>query len=454
MTKKLTKICVDIVEDDPVFTKMLKGAVSQNDSFEITTWKSAEPFLDSIKDKAKSEILIVDYNLPKINGLDLLEQVKNVKAGLKCVVISGQEDVEVVVKAYKSGADDYIIKNEHCFPELMNTLKNFSKNIELEREVKALKNKFVNNNDIKIVGESKATDLIKKLIEKIAKTDLLVLITGESGVGKDLVAKKIHMESNRANAPYVPINMAAIPSELLESELFGHEKGAFTGAQNTRKGKFEEAQGGTLFLDEIAEMDLSAQARLLRVLEEKIITKLGGNKQVKLDLRILTATNKNLLDEVKRGKFREDLYYRLQGFTMSIPPLRERIEDILLLASYFADRFFINNNIQPFDFDNEAIKKIKKYSWPGNVRELKSAVERAIVLSDQKVIRSEDLQIVSSNSNMSFADMNSTYTMEDHKQNILERYLREYNNDVDKVAEKLEIGRATIYRMLKKKNDR
>ena len=287
-----------------------------------------------------------------------------------------------------------------------------------------------------------------RLIQKAESSDILVMITGESGTGKELVARAIHHNSSRGKEPFVPVNMAAIPKDLIESELFGHEKGAFTGAISRRIGKFEEATKGTIFLDEIGEMDLSLQSKLLRILEDKEVTRVGSNKAIQLDLRIIAATNTQLTDQVDGGYFREDLYYRLQGFLIDLPPLRERKDDILLLSKSFLESFSNSSKLEEIDISKEAVEVLYDYDWPGNVRELRSVIERAALLCSKNVILHEDLMLKSSKHTTSF--LQEELSMEDFKVKIVKNYLDKYDHNIDVVARKLGIGRATLYRLVKK----
>jgi len=299
-----------------------------------------------------------------------------------------------------------------------------------------------------IIGNSEPIRQVFQWIDKASRTNITVSISGETGTGKELVAKSIHFNSQRKKEPFVAVNVAAIPRELLESELFGHEKGAFTGASGRRIGKFEEATKGTLFLDEIGEMDLSLQAKLLRVLQEKEITRIGSNQVVPIDVRIIVATHKNLLQEVKSGKFREDLYYRLLGLPIQVPPLRERSNDIIIIAKFFIDQFCKENNFAPKSFSVEAKKKMMLYNFPGNIRELKSVVELACVMCDDNEIQPEHINIMSAS--YSVGSMNGEdSTLRDFTTKLIQHYLDLYQYDILKVAEKLDIGKSTIYRMIK-----
>jgi len=297
-----------------------------------------------------------------------------------------------------------------------------------------------------IIGKSDAIKKVFALIEKAVNTNITVSITGETGSGKEMVAKAIHYNSARSKLPFVTVNVAAIPKDLIESELFGHEKGAFTGAVTRRIGKFEEADKGTLFLDEIGELDINLQAKLLRVLQEQEITRVGGNGIVKIDVRIIVATHKNLIEEVKNKNFREDLYYRLIGMPVQLPPLRERGNDICILAKHFIDNFCKENKISKKVLSPEAQQKLLQYSFPGNVRELKSVMELAVVMSDDETIQPEHITY---NTTSSIADLLSKeITLKEFESQIIQHYLDKYDKDVLLVAKKLDIGKSTIYRMV------
>jgi len=327
-----------------------------------------------------------------MNGLDILNQVRRYNEDISTVILSGQDKVEVVVEAYTNGANSYIIKNENAVVELTNVVKNLGKNVSLRKEVEVLREEIIDRNKYnKIVGESQGVLKMLKMIQKVEKSNILVLITGESGTGKEVIANTIHYSSPMARKPFVPVNVAAIPADLIESELFGHEKGAFTGATGRRIGKFEEANGGTIFLDEIGEMELGLQTKLLRVLQEGKITRLGSNKEIPLQVRVLAATNKNLGKRVREGYFREDLYYRLQGFLIHLPPLRERGNDVVILARHFLENFCKQNRIPTKNITKEALEAMMAHTWPGNVRELKALVERAVLISDNNHITEDDL---------------------------------------------------------------
>ncbi len=388
---KMAKIF--IVEDDPVVVSLIKQAINKNQEHDIMHFTTAEECLNSLH--LQPDIVSIDYNLPGMNGLELMEKIKNIDSGIFCIIVSGQEDLEVVVNAYKKGAQDYIIKNDNLFVNIENSIRNLNLNVTLRREVEALRDQIIDRNKYShILGNSKGILRCLKLIQKVEKSSMTVLITGESGTGKELVARALHYNSPRCRKPLVIVNMGAIPEELVESELFGHEKGAFTDARERRIGKFEEANEGTIFLDEIGEMNLGHQAKVLRVLQEREIQRIGSNKTIKLDFRLIAATNRNLAEEVKAGRFRQDLYYRLQGFLIHLPPLRERGDDIILLAKSFLADFCKQNKLEPITLSKEAIKYLMEYPWPGNVRELKAVIERAALLAENNTITVEDLTLL------------------------------------------------------------
>ena len=358
-----------------------------------------------------------------------------------------------MVNLLKLGAYDYITKSEDLKDKLLNTVQNIRKGIGLKQEISILRREIQKKYTFRqsLLGESPAIKCVYDLIDKALDTNISVIISGETGTGKELVAKAIHYNSKRRDKSFVALNVAAIPSELIESELFGHEKGAFTGAANRRIGCFEEANGGTLFLDEIGEMKLNLQAKLLRALQEKEIIRIGSNKPVKTDCRIIVASNRSLKDEVKKGNFREDLYYRLMGLPIELPPLRNRENDILILASHFVNNFCIENNIPLKKLSPQVQKKLMNYPYPGNVRELKSVAELAVTLSGKDEIDPSDL-VLDQDESVSLTD-NNELTLREHEIRIIKTTLKRYNNDIKLAAEKLEIGASTIYRLLNKEKD-
>jgi len=445
MTERPLKIFV--VEDNEWYNKLLVYTLSLNQDYEVKSFFNARDFLNCLYESP--DIVTLDYRLPDISGLEVLKKIRQENSDIQVILISEQEDINMVVTLLKLGAYDYITKSEDIKDRLLNTIQNLRKDISLKREISTLRKEIQKKYSFRqsILGESPAMKNVYELIEKAVETNITVVISGETGTGKELVAKAIHYNSKRKDKPFVPVNVPAIPSELIESELFGHEKGAFTGASSRRIGRFEEADGGTLFLDEIGEMGQNLQTKLLRVLQEKEIVRIGNNKSVKTDCRIIAATNKNLKEEVKKGNFREDLYYRLLGLPIELPPLRNRTNDILILARHFIENFCNENNIPLKRLSAQAQKKLMNYSYPGNVRELKSLVELAVILSVREEIEASDFVLDA-------GDLLSTITgddltMREYELKILKATLRKYNNNINLTAKKLNIGVSTIYRMLK-----
>ncbi len=381
-----------IVEDDLTVAAMLRHSIASQDH-EIMHFTDAEDCMGNMG--MRPDIISIDYNLPGMNGIELMMRVKEIDPMAMVILVSGQETREVIVDAYRKGASDYIIKNESLNANFANAIDNLAANVRLRKEVEVLREQIIDRHKYSsILGNSQAILKVLKLMQKVEKSNIMVLITGQSGTGKELVAKALHYNSNRARKPFVTVNMGAIPEDLVESELFGHEKGAFTDARERRIGKFEEANEGTIFLDEIGEMTLHLQSKLLRVLQEKEVTRIGSNKTIKLDFRMIAATNRNLANEVKEGRFREDLFYRIQGFLIHLPPLEERGDDVILLAKNFLSDFCLNNRMSQPELSRETISFMLKYKWPGNIRELKAVIERAAVLCENNTITPEDLMFV------------------------------------------------------------
>jgi DNA-binding NtrC family response regulator len=386
--KKLIKIFS--IEDDPFYGKMIAHTLEKSSSYEVKSFSTGKDFLDHLHERP--DVVTIDHNLPDYNGLEILEKIQAFDRNIATIIVSGQEDVGVAVNAYKKGANYYIIKSPDALTELELCVGRLANQIDLQREVEDLREQIIDRHKYDtIIGESTAVLRVVRLLQKIENNSVQVLITGESGTGKEVIARAIHYNSPRKRKPFVAVNVSAIPEDLIESELFGHEKGAFTGASSKRIGKFEEASGGTILLDEIGEMDINMQTKLLRVLQEKVISRIGSNKEIAIDARIMAATNKNLAQRVKEGLFREDLYYRLQGFILELPPLRARDNDVIILARHFLDSFTKQNKLSRKSFSRESIEAMLSHPWPGNVRELKSFVERAALICDADVITQEDL---------------------------------------------------------------
>lgn len=435
-----------ILEDDEWYGSMLRYFLSHNPDYDVTLYKTAKELIDNLH--LKPDFITVDFSLPDSDGLKVLDKIKSIDPNICVVVVSGQEDVGTAISLLKKGAYDYIIKDSDAKDRLWNVLIRYQEVKSLKNEVEVLRQEVVKKYDFSkvIIGKSEAIQRVFNLIEKASNTSITVSITGETGTGKEMVAKAIHYNSEKHKQPFVAVNVAAIPRELIESELFGHEKGAFTGALTRRIGRFEEANKGTLFLDEIGELDLNLQAKLLRVLQEKEVTRVGGNETVSIDVRIVVATHKNLLDEVKNKTFREDLYYRILGLTIELPPLRERGNDILILSKYFLESFCKENKIPNKTLSSKAQEKLLNYPFPGNVRELKSVIDLSAVMADGSTIEESDISLrpIGTLQNM----ISKELSLKEYELQIIQFFLDKYNGDVLKVAKVLDIGKSTIYRMI------
>ncbi|MDN5205579.1 sigma-54 dependent transcriptional regulator [Fulvivirgaceae bacterium BMA10] len=435
------------VEDDPVYIKFLEYVLNLNPDHEVKIFEKGQDCLDHLHEKPT--LITLDYTLPDISGEEVLTKIRNYDSSIPVIIISGQEKIGTAVQLLKLGAYDYIIKDEETKDKLLNTINNARKNISLVNEIAHLKQEISEKYEFgkSIIGNSKPLKKVFSLLEKAVKTNITVSITGETGTGKELVAKAIHYNSERKKKPFVAVNIAAIPKDLIESELFGHEKGAFTGAVSRRSGKFEEAQGGTIFLDEIGEMDLNLQSKLLRVLQEKEVTRVGGNEVIKVDARVIVATHRNLAEEVRNGNFREDLYYRLLGLPVSLPPLRERGNDIIIIARYLLDQFCKENGLGKISISKSAQEKLLKYHFPGNVRELKSIIELSAVLTSDDEITEDEINFnsVVKENNFAYEEL----TLKEYTFRIIQHFLEKYDHNVILVAKKLDIGKSTIYRYLK-----
>lgn len=438
---------VFVVEDDPTYAKFLEYVLQLNPDFEVHVFDTGRACTENLH--LKPSIVLLDYSLPDTTGEKVLNEIKNFNPNIPVIIVSAQENIGTAVNLLKSGAYDYIIKNEDTKDLLLNAINNARKNVRLINEVNFLKEELSVKYEFNksIIGNSRAMQKIFRLLEKAVKTNITVSVTGETGTGKELVAKAIHYNSTRKKNPFVTVNIAAIPRDLIESELFGHEKGSFTGAVTRRLGKFELAQGGTIFLDEIAEMDMNLQAKLLRVIQERELSRVGGNEVIKLDVRIIVATNKDLAEEVKKRNFREDLYYRLLGLPIVLPPLRDRDNDVILISKYFLNQFCKENNLGKMLLTRAAQEKLLAYHFPGNVRELKSIIELAAVMANGEKIQPEDIKFNSPSANRTL--MQRELTLKEFNMEIIRHMLEKYENNIPKVAEKLNIGKSSIYRYLK-----
>ncbi|MFG4003608.1 sigma-54-dependent transcriptional regulator [Flavobacterium aquidurense] len=371
-----------IVEDEASIRRVLVKILSEeNDTYQVDEAEDGVAGLEKIKNN-DYDLVLCDIKMPKMDGVEVLEEAKKIKPEIPMVMISGHGDMETAIHTMRLGAFDYISKPPDL-NRLLNTVRNALDKKQLVVENKILKKKVSKNYEM--VGDSEAINHIKLMIDKVAQTEARVLITGPNGTGKELVAHQLHEKSERANFPMIEVNCAAIPSELIESELFGHVKGAFTSAVKDRAGKFEAADKGTIFLDEIGDMSLSAQAKVLRALQESMITRVGAEKDIKVDVRVVAATNKDLKTEIAEGRFREDLYHRLAVILIKVPPLNERRDDIPALIRHFAEKIASEQGNVVKVFSQQAIKLLQEYDWTGNIRELRNVVERLIILGGNEI---------------------------------------------------------------------
>jgi len=373
-----------IVDDEKAIRKTL-GEILSYEGYKMDEAGDGEEALKRFKEKAY-DVVLCDIKMPKMDGIEFLEKAREINPDVPIIMISGHGTIETAVEAVKKGAYDYISKPPDL-NRLLITIRNAMDKTSLVTETKVLKRKVARVQEM--IGESAPIKKIKDTIEKVAPTEARVLITGENGVGKELVARWLHEKSSRASGPLVEVNCAAIPSELIESELFGHEKGSFTSAIKQRIGKFEQASGGTLFLDEIGDMSLSAQAKVLRALQEAKITRVGADKDITVDVRVVAATNKDLLKEVDEKNFRLDLYHRLSVILIHVPSLNERKDDVPLLTDKFLEDICIEYGIAKKGIDNAALDELKEYNWTGNIRELRNVIERLVILSGKNITRED-----------------------------------------------------------------
>jgi len=369
-----------VIDDEKSIRNTLKE-ILEYEKFKVDLAEHGVEGLELYK-KGSYDIVLCDIKMPEMDGLEVLEKIFEEEGDAQVIMISGHGNIDNAVEAIKKGAYDFIEKPLDL-NRLLITIRNALDKSTLITETKVLKKKV--GKDYEMVGESAAIQQVREIIDKVAPTDARVLITGANGTGKELVAHSIHQKSTRAEAPFVEVNCAAIPSELIESELFGHEKGAFTSAIKQRKGKFEQANGGTIFLDEIGDMSLSAQAKVLRALQENKITRVGSDKDINVNVRIVAATNKNLKEEIEKSRFREDLYHRLSVILIQVPSLNERLEDIPLLAQHFNQQIAEEYGNSPKVIKDDAIKELQKINWTGNIREFRNVLERLIILCEKEI---------------------------------------------------------------------
>jgi len=381
-----------VIEDEAAIRRVLVKILSEESkSYEVEAAEDGLVGLEKIKN-TDYDLVLCDIKMPKMDGIEVLEAAKKIKPETAMVMISGHGDLDTAVKTMRMGAFDYISKPPDL-NRLLNTVRNALDNTELVVENKRLKKKV--SKKYEMVGESEAISHIKEMVDKVAPTDARVFITGPNGTGKELVAHWIHQKSERAKGPMIEVNCAAIPSELIESELFGHVKGAFTSANKDRAGKFEAANGGTIFLDEIGDMSLTAQAKVLRALQESKVQRVGSDRDIKVDVRVVAATNKDLKKEIAEGNFREDLYHRLAVILIKVPALNDRRDDIPLLITHFAKKIASDQGVAEKEFSKKAIKLLQEYDWTGNIRELRNVIERLIILGGVE-ISEQDVKLFAS----------------------------------------------------------
>lgn len=442
------KYKIFIVDDNNMFLRVMHKFLSENVNFEVSAISSGRECISRLTEKP--DIISLDYTLPDYNGKEILEKIINTTPDTQVVIVSGQNDINTAIELLKLGAYDYIVKGVDTRDKILIAINKIIEKIELTNENTRLKQAVQKEYNFRnlIKGNSKAMENVFNLMGKAVQTNINISVIGETGTGKELVAKGIHYNSKRSNMPFIPVNISSIPDTLIESELFGYEKGAFTGADSSKPGRIEMSEGGTLFLDEIAEMNLNTQAKLLRVLQEREIYRLGSNKPIKFDVRIIIATHRNLSEQIKKGEFREDLYFRLLGLTIDLPPLRDRGSDCLFLAKYFANDFCDENSLPHKKISEQAQEKLRSYSFPGNVRELKALIELACVLSDGETIEPSHININPLNLRQNL--LSQEKTLQEYNEDIINYFVNKYKNIRD-VARRLDVGKSTIYRYLKEK---
>jgi DNA-binding NtrC family response regulator len=439
MAKKISILIVD--DEESVRDSLYHWFIE--DGYRVECVENAKEAL-LILETEGFDIILADIKMPGMDGLEMLKRIKMLKSDSVVIVMTAFATVDTAVQALKDGAFDYVTKPFDP-DDLSHLIRNASKQIALTEENENLKKKVISLENVEdLIGESEAIRRVLKDIESVAQSNSSVVITGESGTGKELVARAIHSNSPRKYFPLVSVHCGALTESLLESELFGHEKGAFTGAMYNRKGRFEMADNGTIFLDEIATISTKMQIDLLRVLESKKFIRVGGNKEISSDFRVICATNRDLKSMVEKGAFREDLYYRLNVVNIYVPPLRERIEDIPLLAEYFIKKYCLSMNRQPVAIDPSALKRLEEFSFPGNVRELENMIERALVVGSGKKISLRDLPLEKS------VITSSTESLEDFERVHINQILSKYNWNISRAAKALKVDRVTLYNKISK----
>ncbi len=447
---------VFIVDDEQAISKLLSYWIKDKWKYDVEIFSNGEDVLKKLH--LKPDIVLLDIMLPGLDGLETLKRIKQLDPDLPVIMLSAQGSIEVAVESLRLGAFDYFAKPidlQKLEPALRNAIKNY----DLIKEVQNLKDEIKKEYsfDNIISADSKMQEVFK-LVTKVLNNDITVLIYGESGTGKELIARAIHYNGRRKDKPFVVVNCASIPRELLESELFGHEKGSFTGAHQRKLGKFEIANGGTIFLDEVGELEMLLQAKLLRVIQEREFERVGGTELIKTDVRIISATNRDLKQAVESKQFREDLFYRLNSFPIFIPPLRHRKGDILVLAQHFLENFNKKLNKTIKGFSKRGLKLIYEYPWPGNIREMENTIERCMIISDREIIDIEDLPAhlreTDTLINIDYAGPlfsdDTIIPFEKLKEEAIRHALNVTKGNIVEAAKKLQLGRATIYRLMEK----
>lgn len=442
-----------IIDDEPGIRTVLTDILEDEDYHVLSAADGLEG-LDILKSETV-DLVILDVWLPHKGGIDVLKDIKNAFPDLEVIVISGHANIDMAVKAVKNGAFDFLEK-PLSLDKVITLAHNAIKLRSLTQENKQLRSSLFQEDEM--IGESPALQEIWDRIKQSAATDAKVLITGENGTGKELVAREIHRRSKRVSRPFVEVNCAAIPDTLLESELFGHEKGAFTSAVGRRKGKFEIADGGTLFLDEIADMSLSAQAKVLRAIQEQKFERIGGEQSIQVDIRLITATNKNINDEIAAGRFREDLFFRLNVVPIHVPPLRQRNEDLHLLIDYFMEKFGRHSEQLPRSFTSDALRILKKYTWPGNIRELKNFIERINIMTDEQRITADMVEHFLGEKKISktpsdlqqYSGMKLNQARAAFERRLIEQRLEECDYNISQTAQALGVYPSNLHSKIKK----
>jgi DNA-binding NtrC family response regulator len=439
MAKKISILIVD--DEESVRDSLYNWFIE--DGYHVEYAENAKKALSMLENEG-FDIILADIKMPGMDGLEMLRRIKLLKSDSIVIVMTAFATVDTAVQALKDGAFDYVTKPFDP-DDLSHLIRNASKQIVLSEENENLKQKVVSLENVEdLIGKSEAIEKVLKEIESVAQSNSSVVITGESGTGKELVARAIHSNSPRRYFPLVSVHCGALTESLLESELFGHEKGAFTGAMYNRKGRFEMADNGTIFLDEIATISTKMQIDLLRVLESKKFVRVGGNKEISSDFRVICATNRDLKSMVENGTFREDLFYRLNVVNIYVPPLRERLEDIPLLVEYFIRKYCTSMNRQPVTIDSAALKRLEEFSFPGNVRELENMIERAIVIGNGRKIALKDLPLEKS------IISNSVESLDELERLHIHQILNKYNWNISRAAKALKVDRVTLYNKISK----